>query len=130
MGTVGDKQLSVTYKTLKYPVVAANVSVGKASPLYGLIKPYHVIVRNGKKIGFFGLASADLPIISLPSKYIVFKRDYEKIAANTVNILRNKEKVDIVIGLAAIGYSKAKSIAENVKGINIICVGNSASLVS
>lgn len=126
---LGDKILREKLDILKYPVTASNIAVDKKSPLYGLIKPYHIINKNGLRIGFFGLLSPELPIVSKPGKYLKVSAELTSKTAHVVNILRNKEKADVVIGVVHIGYKSAKKLAEKVAGIDVLCVGDSTTLI-
>lgn len=96
----------------------------------GLVKPYMVMEKDGIKIGIFGLMGKDAaekaPFAS-PVKF----RDPVEMAKEMVKILREKEKVDVVICLSHSGLSKNKSrsedeiLAKEVQGLDVIVGGHS-----
>jgi 5'-nucleotidase len=95
-----------------------------------MVKPYVVLEKGGIKIGIFGLMGKDAaekaPFAS-PVKF----RDPIEISKEMVKVLREKEKVDVVICLSHSGLSKAKSssedeiLAKRVRGIDVIVGGHS-----
>ncbi len=99
----------------------------------GLVKPYTIRIVNGIKIGFFGIlgevAIGDAPFAS-PVKFT----PPVEVAREMVTLLREKEKVDMVICLSHSGlYLGSKSedevLAREVKGIDVIISGHSHTLV-
>ncbi len=99
----------------------------------GLVKPYSVKTVNGVKIGFFGvigdIAIGDSPFAS-PVK---FKHAIE-VSKEMVKLLREKEKVDMVICLSHSGLylgsvSEDEALAKAVKGIDIIISGHTHTLL-
>jgi 5'-nucleotidase len=96
----------------------------------GLVKPYIIMEKEGIKIGIFSLMGKDAaekaPFAS-PVKF----RDPIEIAKAMVKVLREKEKVDMVICLSHSGVRKKKSrsedeiLAKEVQGIDVIVGGHS-----
>jgi 5'-nucleotidase len=96
----------------------------------GLVKPYIILERDGIRIGIFGLMGKDAaekaPFAS-PVKF----RDPIESAKDTVKVLRDKEKVDMVICLSHGGLREVKSrsedeiLAQKVQGIDVIVGGHS-----
>ncbi len=96
----------------------------------GMVKPYIVLEEGGVKIGIFGLMGKDAtekaPFAS-PVKF----RDPVEISREMVKVLREKEKVDMVICLSHSGVQEAKSLSEDeilakkVQGIDVIVGGHS-----
>ena len=96
----------------------------------GMVKPYVVLEKGGIKIGIFGLMGKDAaekaPFAS-PVKF----GDPIEISKEMVRVLREKEKVDMVICLSHSGLSKDKSrsedeiLAQKVQGIDVIVGGHS-----
>ncbi len=96
----------------------------------GLVKAYIIMEKEGIKIGIFGLMGKDAaekaPFAS-PVKF----RDPIEIAKEMVKVLREKEKVDMVICLSHSGVRKKKSrsedeiLAKEVQGIDVIVGGHS-----
>jgi 5'-nucleotidase len=95
----------------------------------GLVKPYTVKEIQGIRIGFFGIMGKDAASVS-PFAFPVKFRNPIEVSREMVKILREKEKVDLVICLSHSGLSKDKSrsedeqLAKKVPGIDIIVSGH------
>lgn len=95
----------------------------------GLVKPHLVMEKGGLKIGFFGLMGKDAASVAPFSSPVKFSDSVEA-AKKMVKILREKEKVDLVICISHSGLSNNKSksedelLATNVPGIDIIISGH------
>jgi 5'-nucleotidase / UDP-sugar diphosphatase len=93
------------------------------------VKPYTVLQRNGLKIGIFGILGKDAVEVSPFAKPLTF-RDPVETARDMVDILRHKEKADIVICLSHGGLrdnpKKSEDIilAQKVPGIDVIISGH------
>jgi 5'-nucleotidase/UDP-sugar diphosphatase len=113
----------------KFPFVSSNIKTPDGKYLGGnqyLIKKY-----DGFTVGIFGLTTLRTKIIASPDKSLTFIDEIEA-AREVVDILRNKEKVDIVIGVSHIGNVKeapdhtiSPEVAAAVPGIDIIVDGHS-----
>lgn len=96
----------------------------------GMVKPYVVLERGGMKIGVFGLLGKDAAEKAPFASPLKFK-DPVEISREMVKILREKEKVDMVICLSHSGLGEAKSRSEDeilagkVQGIDVIVGGHS-----
>lgn len=101
-----------------------------------LVKPYIVITRGKLKLGFFGLIGKDAAEVSPFAAPVTFV-DQVQTAKQMVDILRNREKVDIVICISHSGIRKYKDkdeieagrsedvqLAKAVKGIDVIISGH------
>ncbi len=111
-----------------FPWLSANVK--KADGSY-LAKPYIVKNYDGFRVGVFGLTTLRTLQIASPDKSLTFVNEIE--AGNEmVNILRTKEKCDVVIALAHLGFVReadgqvtSKEFAEKVPGVDLIVDGHS-----
>jgi 5'-nucleotidase len=96
----------------------------------GMVKPYIVLEKGGIKIGIFGLMGKDAAEKSPFASPVKFSDPIE-ISKEMVKVLREKEKVDMVICLSHSGLSKDKSLSEDeilakkVQGIDVIVGGHS-----
>jgi 5'-nucleotidase/UDP-sugar diphosphatase len=96
----------------------------------GLVKPYLVLEREGMKIGIFGIMGKDAAEKSPFASPLKFGDPIET-SREMVKVLREKEKVDMVICLSHSGVREAKSISEDealaqkVQGIDVIVGGHS-----
>jgi 5'-nucleotidase/UDP-sugar diphosphatase len=95
----------------------------------GIVKPYTILERDGVRIGIYGLmgkvAAEDAPFAS-PMKF----DDIVETSKKMVKLLREEEKVDMVICLSHSGLDEKKSksedevMAKEVDGIDIIISGH------
>jgi 5'-nucleotidase/UDP-sugar diphosphatase len=121
------------------PVVFSNAVFSKESEKddsleeifnQGMVKPYLVLEREGMKIGVFGIMGKDAAEKSPFASPLKFGDPVET-SREMVKLLREKEKVDMVICLSHSGVGEAKSISEDetlaqkVPGIDIIVGGHS-----
>lgn len=94
-----------------------------------IIKPYHIFEKSGLRIGVFGILGKDAEE-SAPKIKPLKITDRIKQAKKLVKILKEQEKVDLIICLSHSGltYDNKKGkwlgedaeLAEKVKGINLI----------
>jgi 5'-nucleotidase/UDP-sugar diphosphatase len=95
----------------------------------GLIKPYIIKQVQGIRIGFYGILGKDAAEVSPFAKPLKF-RDPINASREMVKILRENEKVDMVICLSHSGIQTNKSLSEDdrlakeVPGIDIIISGH------
>lgn len=130
-----DNELSVlaTQKKLaKFPLISANVKTKKGA--YVADSPYIIKKLNGVKVGIFGLLTKETVTVGNPDtvKDLVFL-DEVATAKEMVKILREKEKVQVVIALVHLGMDAAyepgsKGLAAAVDGIDVIIDGHSHTL--
>jgi len=131
----GSKALAKRLKQADFKVVCANYQF-KNKQLARLVKPYTILYIDGKKIGFFGLL-CDMKRVVMPGYYkeTTFI-DPVATAQKMVDILKNKEKCDIIICLSHLGIESEfngdttdRDIAENVAGIDFIIGGHNHLLI-
>lgn len=125
-------------KQLKFPWLAANAINVKTNKPY--FKPYTVIKRDGIKIAILGLITPHIPFW-LPENLWsgIAWEDMVKTAAKWIDIIKKKEKPDLMIGLfhSGIDYTynnqtpdqeknenASKLVAQRVPGFDIIFVGH------
>ena len=116
------------------PIVFSNAVFSKESDRddaleevfnQGMVKPYVVLEKGGMKIGIFGIIGKDAAEKSPFASPVKF-RDPIETSREMVKVLREKEKVDMVICLSHCGVREGKSISEDellaqkVQGIDLI----------
>ncbi|OHD68681.1 MAG: hypothetical protein A2W19_12740 [Spirochaetes bacterium RBG_16_49_21] len=120
-------------------LVASNVVFSKTSDKddaleavfkSGFVRPYTVIARSGIRIGFFGLIGRSAAEVSPFAKPVTF-RDPVQAAQEMIDLLRNREKVDMVVCLSHGGVyldnidkSEDLILAVKAPGIDIIFSGH------
>lgn len=100
----------------------------------GVVKPYVVMKKGPLKIGFFGLTGKDAADVAPFASPVEFGDPVET-AQRMVTLLRENEKVDLVICISHSGLSGDASksedvlLAENVPGIDIIISGHTHTVL-
>lgn len=134
----GDQTLANFIAGAQFPVLSANISLkaGATSPLAALKvtgattangklgDATIVTLPSGKKIGVFGLTAPDTPLLSSPSKDVVFHDDLNAIAQAQVDALK-AAGAEVIVALTHIGYLADLDLAANVRGVNLIVGGHS-----
>jgi 5'-nucleotidase/UDP-sugar diphosphatase len=117
----------------QFPFISSNIKTADGAYLGNT--PYSVKEYDGFKVGIFGITTLRTRTIASPDPSLTFINEIEA-AREVVEILRNKEKVDIVIGLTHIGDVKespdhitSRELAEAAPGIDIIVDGHSHSFM-
>lgn len=95
---------------------------------------YEVFEEDGVKIGVFGLSTPETKYKTNPKnvQFIQFA-DPTKTAQEMVDVLRDKEKVDVIVCVSHLGIDedskgiRSTDVAENVDGIDVIIDGHSHS---
>jgi 5'-nucleotidase len=138
------RSISVAAKAGRVPaVLAANTDFSKRDPTLadlqrlaksGVIRRYTVIERDGIRFGIFGLLGKEAQHYTAGAGAATFS-DAVETAKKIVKILRDKEKVDLVICLSHGGVQKGKdgiysegddlSLAGAVPEIDIVIGGHS-----
>ena len=99
------------------------------------VVPYTVIERRGVKIGLFGILGKDAQVDTPFAKPVTFG-DPVKTSKQMVKLLKDKEKVDVVVCLSHSGTSKVKkdsedeNLARAVPDIDVIISGHTHTVLS
>lgn len=126
----GSAELAKQLKKASFKVVCANYKF-KNRKLRKIVKPYTIIRINNVKIGIFGLTASLSGLVS-PSilKEVTFL-DPITSGKKMVELLKKKEKCDLIICLSHLGYTPVGDnlisdpmLAETVDGIDLIIGGH------
>ena len=129
----GDKLPAIVSSNISFPedkkgnIIEALKNLKSSMDNYG-VKDYTIIKRNGVKIGIFGLMGKD-SASDAPMSGVKFTDEVEN-AQRVVDILKDKEKVDLIICLSHSGTwaDKSKSedeiLAKKVPQIDVIISGH------
>ncbi|MDR2101609.1 MAG: 5'-nucleotidase C-terminal domain-containing protein [Treponema sp.] len=127
----GNAKLLKQIGQANFPFICSNIKTADGKYLGNV--PYLVKKYDGFTVGLFGITTLRTAIIASPGKDLTFINEIDA-AREMVNILRNREKVDIVIGITHIGDVKegpdhitSPELAAAVPGIDIILDGHSHS---
>jgi 5'-nucleotidase/UDP-sugar diphosphatase len=125
------ERLDTQINLAEFPFVSSNIMTAE-----GYLGGNRYIIKQygGIKVGVFGITTLRTSVISNPDRSLVFINEIDA-AREVVDILRNTEMVDIVIGLTHMGniretedHITSLMLAENVEGIDIIIDGHSHTL--
>ncbi|WP_108867878.1 bifunctional metallophosphatase/5'-nucleotidase [Aquimarina aquimarini] len=119
-----------------FDFVSANYDF-KNTVLEGLVKPYKILIKEGVKIGVFGLG---IKLDGLVSKNLYKETQYSdpiEMAQEMSKVLKEEEQCDLVICLSHIGYDYKNSpnnvsdlnLAKSTKNIDLIIGGHTHTLL-
>ena len=112
-----------------FPIVCTNYDFSQ-TPIADYIKPYHIIYKEGVKIGIVGANINPVGLIASGNyEGMKFNSPIETIN-KSAEMLRNKENCDMVICLSHLGYTKELELAENSQNIDIIIGGHSHTFMT
>lgn len=128
----GIDELARRVRNLNVPVVCANYDFS-GSALEGLVKPYVILEKAGKKIGVIGLLT---DVTSVVDKDIVDQLDYRhpaEVANEYARILKIDQRCDLVICLTHLGYEGENyndpELAASTRNVDVIVGGHSHTLL-
>ncbi len=99
-----EEDLTQTLEYANFPILSCNIIDRRTGDIPWYIVPYRVINRLGMRIGIVGFTTTDTELMSFPENIKNIDFVDEKIAvAKYVEIVRNREKADIVIVLGHAG---------------------------
>ncbi|WP_026810690.1 bifunctional metallophosphatase/5'-nucleotidase [Arenibacter latericius] len=114
----------------KFEFLSANYDFSKTI-LDGHVKPYKIFVRDGIKIGVFGLGIALEGLVSKKLYKETIYLDPVEMAQEMSNTLKNEEQCDLIICLSHLGYQYTNSqrvddmkIAAATENIDLIIGGH------
>lgn len=108
----------------EFPIVASNYDFSN-TPLKDRFEPYVILVRDGVRIGVIGVNVDPLGLIATDNYTDMVFLDPIKTANHYAQVLKNKEKCDLIIALSHLGYITDKKLAEASEEIDIIIGGHS-----
>jgi 5'-nucleotidase/UDP-sugar diphosphatase len=124
-GTIGNHEFDRGQQVLadfiakaKFPIISANIDIAPESPLYGKVRPWHILDVQGEKIGVFGLTTPDTAILSSVGDGVKFT-DPIAAARNSVQALK-QQGINKIIALTHIGFDNDALLAQKVPDIDII----------
>ena len=124
----GLENMARLFRMAKLPIVCANYDF-TGTCVEGLVKPYVVIKRNGMKIGVFGLAPEMKGLVSDKNCVGVKFLDPVTKAQEMADILKNKQKCDLVVCISHLGWGTSgvndQVMMSKTRNIDIVLGGHS-----
>lgn len=123
----GLENMARLFRMANFPIVCSNYDF-TGTPCEGLVKDYIILHRNGLKIGVFALGAPMKGLVSNRNCQGVVFLDPAETARKYVDLLRKKEKCDVVICLSHLGwqiseYPDEKFIRE-IEGCDLVLGGH------
>ncbi len=123
----GLENMARIFKMASFPIVCANYDFS-GTCLEKIVKPYTIIRRDGLKIGIFGIAPQLEGLVSLKNCVgVKYLNPIEK-AQEMADLLKNKEKCDLVICLSHLGWGSGgesdKAMMSKTRNIDIVLGGH------
>jgi 5'-nucleotidase len=124
----GIEELSRRLKNLEAEVVCANYDF-EGTALDGLVKPYTIIRRGGKKIGIIGLLTDIMEVVDADIARMLTYQEPSQVVNRLSGYLKEEKDCDMVICLSHLGYGADKELAASIRNIDLIVGGHSHTLL-
>lgn len=124
----GPDELARRLENLDADVVCANYDF-KGSALEGLVEPYVIIKRAGKRIGVIGVLTDIMEVVDKDIAKAFEYLDPAETVCGLATYLKNERKCDYVICLSHLGYNEDKELASMIRGVDLIVGGHSHTLL-
>ena len=121
------EELARRIGNLEVPVVCANYEFS-GSPLEGLVDPYIIVRKAGKKIGIVGVLTDVSTVVSRETADLLKYQNPVEVMNKYADYLKNERNCDLVICLSHLGYDHKDSdceLATMVRNVDIIVGGHS-----
>ena len=116
------------FRMAKFPIVCANYDF-TGTELADIVKPYVILHRKGLKIGVFGLAPQLAGLVSEKNCGCIQYLDPIQKAKEMTEILKEKEKCDVIICISHLGWKidgiDDSEVAPATRDIDLILGGHS-----
>lgn len=120
----GQDVLKERMKQADFPILGANIIDEKTGEPFA--SSYAVFDVAGAKVGVLGVSPQETPIVTHPKNVVGLKfEDPIAKAAKIAQVLKDVEKVDLIVALTHIGFENDKKLAETAPAINLIIGGHS-----
>ncbi len=125
----GLENMARIFRMAKFPIVCSNYDFS-GTPVEGTVKPYVVLRREGLKIGVLGVCPKLDGLVDSRNYGSVKYIDPVAVADSIADVLKNKEKCDLVICLSHLGWEDSpeegdERLISNTRNIDIVLGGHS-----
>lgn len=129
----GLENMARIFRMAKFPIVCCNYDF-TGTPVEGLVKPYIIIKRAGVRVGVTGVAPQLEGLVPAHSCEGVRYTDPIAAVQPVVDLLRNRERCDIVVCLSHLGWQIAgvsdEELIPATQGIDVVLGGHSHTYFS
>ena len=123
-----EKVVASVLKNLKADVVCANYDFD-GTVLEGLVEPYTILKKAGKKIGIIGLLTDISSAVDANIAKSLQYQDPGAVTSRYAEYLKNEKGCDMVICLSHLGYGEDKDLASQVRNVDLIVGGHTHTLL-
>lgn len=124
----GIDELARRLKNLKADVVCANYDFND-TVLEGLVRPYAIVRKSGKKIGVMGLLTDIDEVVDRDIASQLEYQDPAEVVNRLAAYLKEEKGCDMVICLSHLGFGMDKVVAASTRNLDIIVGGHSHTLL-
>ena len=124
----GIPELARRLENLDADVVCANYDFA-GTPLEGLVEPYVIVRRAGKKIGVIGLLTDIMKVVDRSVAKDLKYLEPADVVNRYAAYLKNEKDCDLVICLSHLGYREDKDLASQLSDVDVIVGGHSHTLL-
>lgn len=124
----GMDELARRLRNLKADVVCANYDFS-GTVLEGLVKPYTILKRGGKKIGIIGVLTDIMSVVDRSIADALQYQDPAEVVNKYATYLKEDEDCDLVICLSHLGYEEDRELASKVHDLDLIVGGHTHTLL-
>ena len=124
----GIPELARRLENLEADVVCANYDFA-GTPLEGLVEPYVIVRRAGKKIGVIGLLTDIMKVVDRSVAKDLKYLEPADVVNRYAAYLKNEKDCDLVICLSHLGYREDKDLASQLSDVDVIVGGHSHTLL-
>ncbi|MBC8793210.1 MAG: hypothetical protein C6Y20_16540 [Tagaea sp. CACIAM 22H2] len=124
----GPEVLARFLRTVKVPVLSANVDSTAEPAIRGLYRTHVVVSRGGHRVAIIGATTEDTPAIASPGPRLRFPPAEEKLRPLIADL--RAQGVSHIVLLSHLGLSRDREVAAAVDGIDVIVGGHSHTLLS
>ncbi len=120
----GFEELSRRLKNLDVPVVCANYDF-TGTPMEGLVKPYTIVKKAGRKIGIIGVLTDIMEVVDRNIAKDLTYQDPVRVVNEYAAYLVDEKECDMVICLSHLGYDEDIDLASKICNVDVIVGGHS-----
>lgn len=124
----GLDELARRLRNLKADVVCANYDFD-GTALEGLVDPYVILRRGGKKIGFIGLLTDIMEVVDGDIAKALSYQEPAEVVNRLASYLKEEKNCDMVICLSHLGFGEDKDLAASVRNVDLIVGGHTHTLL-
>ncbi|XP_033634482.1 snake venom 5'-nucleotidase-like [Asterias rubens] len=119
--------LATFLRSASFPAIASNIDITKEPSLNGLLLQYHIVnFTTGEQVGIVGYSYEDTPD-SVDTGDLIFSEEIQGLQT-AVDCLMSMG-VNKIIALGNSGYEKARDIADQLVGVDVVVSGRDFTLL-